>query len=85
VTSLDVIDTLGGWLWWVLGLFLFAAEVLLPGFYFLWCGIAAILIGISALLVDWPWQLQVVGFLALAAIAVLVARRFAGRGAAESR
>jgi membrane protein implicated in regulation of membrane protease activity len=62
----------------VLGLILLGIEVLLPGFYFLWFGVAAILIGISALLVDWPWQLQVVGFVVLSVIVALVARRFTG-------
>jgi membrane protein implicated in regulation of membrane protease activity len=73
-----VVETLGGWCWWVLGLILLGIEVLLPGFYFLWFGVAAILIGISALLVDWPWQLQVVGFVVLSVIVALVARRFTG-------
>ncbi len=72
------IAALGGWSWWVLGLVLLGAEVLLPGFFFLWFGVAAILIGISALLVDWPWQLQVVGFVVLSAITALVGRRFYG-------
>lgn len=73
-----ILETLGGWSWWVLGLVLLGAEVLLPGLYFLWFGIAAILIGISALLIDWPWQMQVIGFLALSVVAALVGRRFAG-------
>ncbi len=74
----DAIVALGGWSWWILGLILLGAEVLLPGFFFLWFGIAAILIGVSALLIDWPWQSQVVGFVVLSAIAALVGRRFAG-------
>ena len=73
-----IAETLGGWSWWVLGLVLLGAEVLLPGFYFLWFGVAAILIGISALLIEWPWQMQVIGFLVLSVIAALVGRRFAG-------
>ena len=72
-----IIETLGGWSWWVLGLILLAVEVVVPGFFFLWFGIAAILIGISALLIDWPWQLQVIGFLVLSVVAVFVGRRFA--------
>jgi len=75
---LDAINALGGWSWWVLGLVLLGVEVLLPGFFFLWFGIAAILIGISALLVDWPWQLQVVGFVVLSVVTALIARRFIG-------
>ena len=69
-------EWLGAWAWWVLGLILLAAEVLLPGFFFLWFGIAAILIGISALLIDWPWQMQVLGFVVLSGITALLGRRF---------
>ncbi len=80
----NIIQTLGGWSWWVLGLVLLGAEVLLPGFYFLWFGVAAILIGVSALLIDWPWQMQVVGFVVLSVIAALLGRRFAGTNDGES-
>jgi membrane protein implicated in regulation of membrane protease activity len=72
-----ILDMLGGWAWWVLGLILLGIEVLAPGFFFLWFGVAAILIGVSALLIDWPWQLQVIGFLVLSVVAAFVGRRFA--------
>ena len=73
-----IIETLGGWTWWVLGLVLLGIEVIAPGFFFLWFGIAAILIGVSALLFDWSWQFQIVGFLVLSVIAALIGRRYAG-------
>jgi membrane protein implicated in regulation of membrane protease activity len=66
-------NVLGGWSWWILGLILLAVEVVAPGFFFLWFGIAAILIGTSALLIEWPWQLQVIGFLVLSELAALLA------------
>jgi membrane protein implicated in regulation of membrane protease activity len=72
----EMIEMLGGWTWWVLGLVLLAVEVFAPGFFFLWFGVAAILIGVSALLFDWPWQLQVLGFVILSVIAALLGRRF---------
>ena len=68
----------------MLGLVLLGIEVLVPGFFFLWFGVAAILIGISALLIDWPWQMQVVGFVVLSVIAALVGRRFAGNRDGET-
>jgi membrane protein implicated in regulation of membrane protease activity len=74
--AMQAIEMLGGWTWWVLGLVLLAVEVVAPGFFFLWFGIAAILIGVSALLFDWPWQLQVLGFVILSVIAALAGRRF---------
>jgi len=73
-----IIDALGDWAWWVLGLALLGIEVLAPGFFLMWFGIAALLIGIGTLLFEWPWQWQVIGFLVLSVIAVLVGRRFAG-------
>jgi inner membrane protein len=80
----QAVEALGGWSWWILGLVLLGAEVLLPGFFFLWFGVAAILIGISALLIEWPWQWQVLGFVLLSVIAVLVGRRFVGSPDDES-
>jgi membrane protein implicated in regulation of membrane protease activity len=80
-----VVETLGGWTWWVLGLILLGIEVIVPGFFFLWFGIAAILIGVSALLIDWPWQMQVVGFLVLSVITALIGRRYAGNPDVESQ
>ena len=81
---LDLLELLGGWSWWLLGLVLLGIEVLAPGFFFLWFGIAAILVGISALLIDWPWQLQVLGFVVLSVIAALLGRRFAGNADGET-
>ncbi len=81
---LDLVRWLDGWAWWVLGLILLGIEVLVPGFFFLWFGIAAILIGVSALLIDWPWQMQVVGFVVLSVIAALVGRRYAGNFGEET-
>jgi inner membrane protein len=79
-----IIETLGGWSWWLLGLILLGVEVIVPGFFFLWFGIAAILIGVSALLIDWPWQWQVLGFVVLSVISALIGRRFAGNPDVET-
>ena len=81
---LTALEMLGGWSWWVLGLVLLGVEVFAPGFFFLWFGIAAILIGISALLFGWPWQVQVLGFAVLSVIAALIGRRFMGQMNVES-
>lgn len=80
---LELVRALGGWVWWIVGLLLLCVEVLAPGFFFLWFGLAAIAIGISALLVDWPWQLQIVGFAALSVAAALAGRRMLGPAAGE--
>jgi len=81
---MGIFDMLGGWTWWILGLVLLAVEVMAPGFFFLWFGIAAILIGISALLIAWPWQLQIVGFGILSLISAIIGRKMLGYRDVES-
>lgn len=39
------------WQWWLLGVGLMVVEVLAPGFYFLWLGVAALLVGVIAWIV----------------------------------
>ena len=57
---------------------LLGIEVVAPGFFFMWFGIAALLIGFGTFIFDWPWQFQVIGFVVLSVIAVLIGRRVAG-------
>ncbi len=73
-----IFDMLGGWTWWILGLALLAVEVMAPGFFFLWFGIAAILIGVSALLIAWPWQMQIAGFGILSVISAVIGHKLFG-------
>lgn len=74
----SIITELGPWNWMVLGLLLLGAEVLVPGFFLIWIGIAAVIVGaLSLALWDsgfWTWQAQVLVFLGFAIVAV-----FAGR------
>ncbi|PWV97223.1 hypothetical protein DFR52_107137 [Hoeflea marina] len=76
---------LGPWSWWIGGLVLLAAEIVVPGIFLLWIGLAAIAIGaLSFPLWDtavWSWQLQFVLFAVLSVASALVGRRvMAGRG-----
>ena len=66
---------LGGWIWWLIGLALLGVEVLAPGYFFLWFGVAALVIGAGALVVDWPGQTEVVGFAVLSVVAAVLGRR----------
>lgn len=71
---------LGPWNWMVLGAVLLTLEIVAPGAYLLWLGIAAILTGtLSLQLWDaaiWVWQVQVLVFLGLSMASVVVGRRF---------
>ena len=67
---LHLIHELGPWSWWVLGMVLLAAELMVPGFFLVWIGLAAILVGVLTLLL-WQsafmtWQVQMLIFAALA-------------------
>src|SRR5215470_17032248 len=68
---IDVIRSLGAWSWIILGGILLAVEVIAPGTFFLWFGVAAILVGLISFVIDWSWQEQGVGF-ALLAVASFV-------------
>ncbi|WP_331372191.1 NfeD family protein [Sinorhizobium chiapasense] len=75
-----VVLELGPWSWWVLGLVLLAAELVLPGVFLVWIALAALATGILSLLLweasFWIWQVQFVVFALLSVIAVLIGRRF---------
>lgn len=70
-----ILDALGGWIWWLIGLLLLGVEVLVPGYFFLWFGVAALIIGVGAVFVDWPWQAEIVGFAVLSVVAALLGRQ----------
>ncbi|PJI41466.1 MAG: hypothetical protein CTR54_13795 [Rhizobium sp.] len=69
----------GPWSWWLLGLLLLAAELLLPGVFLVWIGIGAIATGVLSLLLwetaVWGWQIQLLVFATLAVVATLLGRR----------
>ncbi|MFZ1774706.1 MAG: NfeD family protein [Rhizobiaceae bacterium] len=75
---------LGPWIWMVLGFILLILEILAPGFFLLWIGLAAIATGTLSLALweaaIWPWQVQVLVFLALS-----LAFAFAGKKVMAAR
>lgn len=83
-----IILELGPWGWWALGLVLLAAEVVAPGMFLVWIGIAAILTGAVSLLLweasFWVWQVQLVCFALLSVLAVFAGRRLMARTAETS-
>jgi len=72
-----LIASLGVWAWFVAGGLLLVLEVLAPGVFMLWLGLAALLVGVISLFVDWPWQAQFVAFAAFAVAAIPLWRRLA--------
>ena len=75
----SVIAEFGPWNWMVLGFVLLVLEIVIPGVFMLWIGIAALLVGTLSLQLwnagFWTWQLQVVVFLVLSLASAYVGTR----------
>lgn len=75
----SIVSELGAWNWMVLGFILLTLEVMAPGVFLLWIGIAAIIVGALSLAlwdaVFWTWHLQVSLFAILSVIAAVIGRR----------
>lgn len=73
---------LGPWNWMVLGILLLVAEILAPGVFMIWIGIAALIVGAASLLLwdasFWTWELQLLAFAVLALVSALVGKRLFG-------
>ena len=65
---------LGPWGWVILGLVLIGGEVLAPGIFLLWLGLAALLTGAVVGLVDLGWQAAALIFAGLSLVAVFTGR-----------
>ena len=68
--------SLVSWVWFSLALILFAIEAIRPGCFALWLGFAAILVGVIASVARWPWPMEVLALVALAALLVPAWRRY---------
>jgi inner membrane protein len=80
----DMLVKLGSWNWLIAGLVLMALELVAPGVFMLWLGLAALLVGIISLFTDWIWQVQVIAFAAFSLAAVPLWRRLASETNAQS-
>jgi membrane protein implicated in regulation of membrane protease activity len=75
---------LGNWNWFIIGGLLLALEVMLPGTFMLWLGLAAIATGVIGFIVSMSWQAQIVVFAILSVISVIVGRKFQPRAEPDS-
>ncbi len=69
-----LVDNLGPWSWIVLGLVLMGLELVAPGAFLLWLGLAAVLTGIADWALGLSWQAAALVFAVLSVGAVLVGR-----------
>lgn len=79
---IELVRSFGIWNWWILGIALLCVELVAPGTFILWFGVAAIVVGILSLLIDWSWQFQVLTFGIVAIASVALSRIFLRRAPA---
>ena len=77
-------DIDAAWLWMIGGVLLLAAEMLVPGVFLVWIGIAAVVTGLFALLLDIGLAGQLGLFALYSVLAVLIGRRFYAVGGMDS-
>ncbi|MFO1121713.1 MAG: NfeD family protein [Hyphomicrobiales bacterium] len=70
----ELMHNIGPWMWWVLAGVLLILELMAPGVYLIWLGIAAV--GVAALNVafDLTWQWQFLFFAGLSLLSVYIGR-----------
>lgn len=70
----------GGWSWMVLGLLLLVVEIVAASTFFLWFGLAALIVGLATFVLEgavfWQWQAQLIAFVVLSIVLVIVGRRY---------
>jgi membrane protein implicated in regulation of membrane protease activity len=76
----SLIDALGPWSWIVLGLVLMGLELVAPGAFLLWLGVAAVLTGIADAALGLSWQASALVFAILSVAAVLGGRAVSRSG-----
>src|SRR2546429_10003732 len=81
----EMFSTLGTWNWLIFGLILMALELLAPGVFLFWLGLAALLVGLLSFAFNPSWQSQILMFAVFAAAAVPLWRRVGRRNHAGSQ
>jgi membrane protein implicated in regulation of membrane protease activity len=81
---MSILADLGPWNWLILAAVLLVLEVIAPGIFLMWFGLAAAITGIVAFGFDISWQWQLVLFCLLSLAAVLIAWKYLRKHPLES-
>jgi inner membrane protein len=76
--------SLGLWNWFIIAAVLGVLEVIMPGYFMIWYGLAAVFVGALALMVDISWQMQLILYAVIGMGLLVASLRFAGSRAGES-
>ena len=80
----ELFSTLGTWNWLIFGFILMALELLMPGVFMFWLGLAALLVGLLSFAINPSWQTQLLMFAVFAVAAVPAWRYFARSASSHS-
>ncbi len=81
---IETIVSLGPWLWLILASILLVLEMLAPGIFLIWFGLAALVTGVVALRYDIAWQWQLIFFCALSLVTAILVQRYLRKNPIES-
>ena len=81
----EIFYTLGTWNWLIFGFIMMALELLAPGVFMFWLGLAALLVGLLSFAINLSWQSQLLMFAVFAVAAVPLWRRVARSNSAVSK
>lgn len=74
-----------GWAWLIVAAILFVLDVTAPGFYMVWFGVAAGVVGVLVFAVPVSTEWQIIAFCVISVASLLIGRAlFSGRRAAVS-
>lgn len=77
-------ESTGIWFWWIIGILLIGIEIMAPGTFFLWFGLAAFAVGLVTMVLGaesaiWGWQAQIMAFAVLALLFAVAGRHIMAR------
>ena len=85
---LTLIKDAGPWAWWIFGIVLLVAELVLPGNVLIWVGVAGLVTGIlSNIFWDtswWVWEVQWLIFAVLSVASLFIGRNWLRRSGGNS-
>src|SRR3954453_181711 len=80
----EMFTTLGTWNWLIFGFILMALELLAPGVFLFWLGLAALLVGVVSFAINPSWQAPLFVFAVFGVAAVPAWRYFARSASSHS-
>jgi membrane protein implicated in regulation of membrane protease activity len=80
---MDILQNMVFWHWWLIAVLIMSIELFAPASFFLWCGIAATIVGAVLLVIpDMGWQIQFILFSILSVVSVIIGRKYLRRSGA---